>query len=68
MNRSLKDIVVQDFNNSIKITYDSGRVKRFTYDSFLNHLIQTNSGLFYHETNRHHQIMLFPARTNKYWM
>ena len=68
MNRSLKDIVVHDFGNCIKIGYDNGRVQEFSYDSFLEYLMESNSGVFYHETNRHHQIMMFPARTNKYWM
>ena len=63
MKKSLKDIIVNDLHNVVKIDdYAMG------YNQFLEFIVYNNLGFSFQEVSDSYQFLFFPARTNQYWM
>lgn len=68
LERTIKDIFVNDFRNNITVTQPDGVVKSYGFDGFMNLLMSKNLGLFYNEQSKSHQFLLYRARTAEYLM
>ncbi|MBS3116941.1 hypothetical protein J4421_05085 [Candidatus Woesearchaeota archaeon] len=65
LHRSLKDIIVNDFRNSLRIAHKDGSVEYCGFDKFLELIVQHNLLVFYQENNGSTQLLLSYAGTSK---
>ena len=68
LERTIKDIFVNDFQNNIRVTQPDGIIKSYGFDGFMDLLMSKNLGLFYSEQAKSYQFLLFRARTTEYLM